>query len=168
MLEVKNYFFDDEGNIWADIHSNGRRQRSAVIDRDGHPLLYDKFLELETNEHEKAIGRRILTDYCHQNGYEKYMAKLPHIEDTSKALQEAYESADEWDQPFSGCGYYENDEQFALEYGMTVDEYKEQMEADIKKYGLNEYIWDRNSDDDCLYGVTWWICEDFTKAVKEG
>ena len=168
MLEVKHYFLDNEGNVWADIYSNGRRTWDGVIDRDGYPLLYNKLLELENSEHGKATGRRMLTDFYHKNGHEKYMAKLPHIEDASKPMQEAWYGANAGDGPFSGAGYYLDDEQFKEDYGMTVEEFDEQIESDIKKYGIDGEIFERRYNDDCLYSVTWWLCEYFTETVKDG
>ena len=159
MLEVKNYFIDDEENLWANIYSNGRRQWCAVANPDGDNLFYTTIEELDNKDYEVAL--RKLTEYCCQHGYERTLSELPHIEDTSKPMQEAWNGADEWDGPFTNLGYYVNDEQFKEDYGMTVAEFKQQLQADIDKYGISTEIEERYNED-FLYSVTWWLCEYFT------
>jgi len=166
MLTVKNYFFDNEDDLWADIHCNGRRQWYTVVGCDKDDPLYQKVMELdEVNETETAL--RLIEKHCREHSYEKMMAKLPHIEDASKPMQEAWYGADAGDGPFSGAGYYLDDKQFKEEYGMTVEEFDEQIENDIAKHGIDSEIFERRYNDDCLYSVTWWLCEYFTEAVVD-
>ena len=167
MLTVKNYFFDNEDDLWADIHCNGRRQWYTVVGCDKDHLLYRIVMELDTS-HGNELGCHMIEDYCRKNGYEEMMANLPHIEDASKPMQEAWYGADAGDGPFSGAGYYLDDKQFQKEYGMTVEEFEKQIESDIKKYGISDEIFERRYNDDCLYSVTWWLSEYFTEAVADG
>jgi len=166
MFTVKNYFFDDEDDLWADIHCNGRRQWYAVIGCDKDHPLYKEVMELdEVNKTETA--RHLIEKYCREHGHEERMAKLPHIEDASMPMKMAWEGADEWDGPYTSSGYYLNEEQFQEDYMMTSAEFKKQLKADIDKYGIsNEIIEER--DGESLYSVTWWLCEYFTEAVADG
>jgi hypothetical protein len=58
-----------------------------------------------------------------------------------------------------------DDEQFQEDYGMSVTEYKRQLQADINKYGVDS-ITETPNDAEFLYQVDWWICEYFTGPIS--
>lgn len=164
MLTVKNYFFDDEDNLWADIHCDGRRQWYTVVGCDHDSWLHKAVWELG-GDHE--LGCEILTSFCKKFDYETRILNLPHIEDASKPMQMAWKGADECDEPYTDLGYYLNDEQFQEDYMMPSAEFKKQLQADIDKYGIGNEIFEER-DGEYLYSVTWWLCEYFTEAVNDG
>ncbi len=164
MLTVKNYFFDDEDDLWADIHCNGRRQWYTVVGCDKEHPLYKAVLNTPIT---REAGCYMIEEYCHEHGHEERMAGLPRIEDASAPMKMAWKTADEWDGPYTSLGYYLNEEQFQEDYMMPSAEFKKQLQADIDKYGIsNEIIEER--DGESLYSVTWWLCEYFTEAVNDG
>lgn len=172
-LVVENYYFDDEDNLWADIHSNGRRQWFEVADPESP--LYQKVSRLISEgfncaDDEKENVTACITQYCLKNGHAKRMASLPHIEEASQPMQEAYEAADKWDGPFVNIGLFESLEQFLDDYGMSPEEYKAAMQADINKYCVGSEIEERDSEGynpEFLYSGTQYLCEDFTAPIKE-
>lgn len=159
-IVVKEYFFDDEENLWANIHCNGRRQWRTVVDCDCQHPLYQAFANPLTKGKKAMIEK-----YCLEHGFAEEMAKLPHIEDASQPMQDAWRGADEWDQPFTNLGYYEDDEQFLDYYGMPKEEFQKQLQADIDKYCIGSEI-ERRYGGEYLYSVTWWLCELFTAPVE--
>lgn len=167
-LVVENYYFDDEDNLWADIHSGGRRQWFEVGDKESE--LHDTVVFMLSSMPDDCDGRTkikaYLTRYCLEHGHAKRMASLPHIEEVGQPMQEAYESADEWDGMFVNVGLFESLEQFLDDYGMTPEEYKAEMQADIDKYCIGSELEERDSAE-FLYNATQWLCEDFTAPIKE-
>ena len=165
-LVVENYYFDDEDNLWADIHSNGRRQWFEVGDKESelHEAVASMICSMPDDCDGRAKIKAYLTKYCLEHGHAKRMSSLPHIEEASQPMQEAYKSADEWDGMFVNVGLFESLEQFLDDYGMSLEEYKAEMQADIDKYCIGSEIEERNSE--FLYNATQWLCEDFTAPIK--
>ena len=161
-LIVKNYYYDDEDNLWADIHSAGRRQWCEVGDPESELHAAVSTMPEDSDEDREKI-KAYLTRHC--LGRAEYMANLPHIEDASQPMQEAYRAADVLDSMFVNVGLYEDLEQFLDDYGMSPEEYKAEMQADINKYCIGSEIEERDSE--FLYNATQWLCEDFTAPIEE-
>ena len=168
-LTVEKYYFDEEGNLWGDIHSAGRRQWCEIADKESELIM--RVEPLPTGSEKKyEASKAYLTKYCLEHGYAKRMATLPHIEDASQPMQEAYEVADKWDGPFVNIGLFESLEQFLDDYGMSPEEYKAAMQADINKYCVGSELEERDSEGynaEFLYSGTQYLCEDFTAPIKE-
>lgn len=161
MLSVKDFYFDDDDDLWANIHCNGRRQWRTVVGCDKEHQLYKDVLDVVDNH---GLCCSMIEEYCREHGIEEQMAKLPHIEDASKPMQLAWEGADEWE--YTSLGYYVDTQQFQKDYDMSVWDFKRLLQIDIDKYGIGTEIIETLEDTEYLYSVTWWLCEYFTGPVE--
>jgi hypothetical protein len=134
---VRNWYFDDEGEqIWALVVHNGRYcywgcKTESVF---GHTVNCDS-----------ALGNKLLLAKILHDGFDP--DSLPHIEDVSPAMQRLWRDITDSD---NNMWFVEDEEESWNELGLTKEEYQRQVDADIKKYRLEDVI-EKYEDEDTLY-----------------
>ena len=106
--------------VWAHVCGNGRHCYEAV-ERDEIP----DNVELEDGAQEILRERNFS------------LATLPHIETATKAMRHLWESVMESE----SCMYYVEDDEAPWEYlDMTKEEFVEQVDSDVEKFGLQDVV----------------------------
>ena len=154
MLTIHNCFIDDFRNLWADVHCDGRRQWTIACS----DLKDDGRTREELAKRAEEIYRDI--------NFEEYFKKLPHIEDADIPMQRAYDAADFSETIYGDFCYRFSDAEFEQRSGMTKEDFRRRLNADMKKYGINEDLIESSDDLEYMYRASILLTEYFTAPVN--
>lgn len=144
----------DDHNVWVGLISAENRAGYLCIDGEKHPDYENTLLNDDMKEFAKELLERdapLIEKFNHR----------PRIEDASFAMQKTLEAAKE-----KGSMMLFVEEEALLdsplwtEIGLSKQEYEQQMDADIEKFGLSCVV---KNEDECLY-----VCyQDFLCSFTE-
>ena len=136
-IHVDNWFYDiaDDGQIWARVVHNNRYCYWGCKTKDVFPDSQDFYDGCEQ-------GSKLLLDKILRDGFDP--AKLPYIEDASPAMQQLWYGITDSDNCMQfvddiDSDYSEGDEPWEV-LTLSKEEYQAQIDADIKKYHLEDVI----------------------------
>lgn len=133
-IHVDDWFYDIAGSeqIWARVVHNNRYCYWGCKTKDVFPDSQDFYDGCKQ-------GSKLLLDKILRDGFDP--AKLPHIEDASPAMQYLWHNITDSD----NCMWFVDNDEFEFssyyeDLKLTKEEFQKQVDADIKKYHLEDVI----------------------------
>lgn len=133
-IHITHWFFDEEGEqVWAHVVHNNRYCYWGCKTNDVFPPNYDR------NYEDDKKSKKLLLDKIIRDDFDP--AKLPHIEEASPAMQHLWRSITYSE----NCMLFVDDDEFEFssyyeDLKLTKEEFQRQVDADIKKYHLEDVI----------------------------
>lgn len=133
-IDIRDCFIDeDDEHIWALVAHNNRYCYWGCDINEVFPPGYDEFGS------NKELCNKLLLDKILRDGFDP--AKLPYIEDASPAMQQLWHNITDSD----NCMWFVDNDEFEFssyyeDLKLTKEEFQKQVDADIKKYHLEDVI----------------------------
>ncbi len=133
-IHIDDWFYDIAGDeqIWARVIHNNRYCYWGCETKDVFPDSQDFYDGCEQ-------GNKLLLDKILRDGFDP--AKLPYIENASPAMQYLWHNITDSD----NCMWFVDNDEFEFssyyeDLKLTKEEFQKQVDADIKKYHLEDVI----------------------------
>ena len=151
-IEISDVFEDDDV-IYFHIAKNGRGGYQNV-----ELNQLKKYLPHEEDNTDEEFEKAI----CNWAKDNLDISKLPHIEDTTPAMQYLYNRVSSSE---NNMYYLDDVEDFNDELGMSQEEFEKQVDSDVEKYGLENVV--VKNFDEALYACFGNLQCSFTEKVEQ-
>ncbi len=148
---------DDYTRIWLLVEDKDNRVGYLSLDFDKYPSFEKLSGTFSPSEQELALAEKLLRAADSINDF----SKRPRLENASPALQALFDEMENAD----SITYFVSDKDRVWEdLGLSREEYENQIDGDIKKFGLDGIICKYN-DEDALYTCYGDFLCSFTKSL---